>query len=157
MRVRRLKRYGRKRNKIGTQPRQHLTPAAEGDTFVRMAAECVICKAQTQLYNNGVPVCVTCSEGRDSKPKLPTSDQPVLNILRRDLQAAEERASAATAAFNAVIGDVPSGMPHPDGTQRIHNASRERSQARAGLMIAHNRLNDYLARGAVPDDLKQVS
>src|ERR1700677_1207304 len=119
-----------------------------------MAAECIFCRGQTQLYDNGMPVCVTCSEGRDSKPKLPTSKQPVLNILQRDLQAAEERASAAAAAFNAVTGDVPSGMPHSDGTQRIHNASREMSQARAGLMIAHNRLNDYLARGAVPDDLK---
>jgi hypothetical protein len=78
-------------------------------------------------------------------------------MLQRDLDIAKERASAATATFNAVTSEIPSGIPHPDGTQRIHNASREMSQARVGLMIAHNRLNEYLARGVVPEDLKQGS
>jgi hypothetical protein len=31
------------------------------------------------------------------------------------------------------------------------------AQARVGLMIAHNRLNAYLEREVVPDDLKQGS
>jgi hypothetical protein len=84
-------------------------------------------------------------------------DTLVLSILHRDLEVATERASAATAAFDSVTSEIPSGIPHPDGTQRIHNASREISQARVGLMIAHNRLNDFLSRGVVPDDLKQGS
>ena len=119
-----------------------------------MAAECIFCQAQTELYVNSVPVCITCSETRQYKRKPPTRENSVLNILHRDLDVATERASAAAATFDAVTSEIPSGFPHPDGTQRIHNASREMSQARVGLMIAHNRLNDYLARGIVPDDLK---
>jgi hypothetical protein len=122
-----------------------------------MPAECVFCKAETELYTSGVPVCLKCTESRQNKRESPTSDHPVLNILQRDLQEATERVTAATAVFNAVTSETPSGFPHPDGTQRIHNASREMSQARDGLMIAHNRLNDFLSRGIVPDDLKQGS
>jgi hypothetical protein len=121
-----------------------------------MGAECVFCKTQTELYVDSVPVCLTCSEAR-TKRKPPTRDNSILTILHRDLDVATERASAAAATFDAVTSDIPSGIPHPDGTQRIHNASREMSQARVGLMIAHNRLNDYLARGIAPDDLKQGS
>ena len=122
-----------------------------------MAVECAFCKAETELFEGGVPVCLKCSEARESKRKPPTWDPPVLNILHQDLQAATERATAATSIFNAITSEVPSGLPHPDGTQRIHDASREMSQARVGLMIAHNRLNDFLSRGIVPDDLKQDS
>jgi hypothetical protein len=118
-----------------------------------MAAECIFCKAQTELYVNGVPICIKCSDAR-TKRKPPTRETAILRILHRDLDVATERASAAAATFDAVTSEIPSGFPHPDGTQRIHNASRAMSQARIGLMIAHNRLNDFLSRGVVPDDLK---
>jgi hypothetical protein len=36
----------------------------------------------------------------------------------------------------------------------VKNVSRELAFAREKLMKAHNRLNDYLNRGIVPDDLK---
>ena len=57
--------------------------------------------------------------------------------------------------FNAVTSDVPSFIPHPDGTQRIHNASHRLTEARNAMMKAHDRLNDYLERGTVPEDLKR--
>ena len=57
--------------------------------------------------------------------------------------------------FIAVMGDVPSGLPHPDGTQRIHNASRELSAARKEVMKAHTRLNEFFGRGIIPEDLKR--
>ena len=56
--------------------------------------------------------------------------------------------------FNAITGEIPSGIPHPDGVQRIRNASRDLSSARAELMRVHNRIQDYLIRGIVPEDLK---
>jgi hypothetical protein len=46
---------------------------------------------------------------------------------------------------------VPSGLPHPDGTPRIHNASHELDTARKEMMKAHTRLNDFTERGIVPD------
>src|SRR5579859_7447552 len=115
-------------------------------------AECTFCKAETQLYDGGVPVCLKCSDG---KRKPPTSEHQILNVLRQDLQVATVRASAATAAFEAVTSEIPSGLPHPDGTQRIHNASREVTIARMEMLRAHHRLNDFLNAGVVPEDLKQ--
>jgi len=44
---------------------------------------------------------------------------------------------------------------HPDGVERIHNASRERDTARKEMMAAHNRLNDFNELGIVPEDLKR--
>jgi len=73
----------------------------------------------------------------------------------RDLHEATLRAEAATTAFHAVTGDIPSYIPQPDGTQRIHNASRALKVARDEMMTAHNRLNEFLEHGIVPDDLKR--
>ena len=118
-----------------------------------MAGECCFCKAKTELFVNGVPVCAEC-EARQIKRKPPAKDSSVLSILHRDLEIATERAKTATAVFDAVTSEIPSGIPPSDSTQRIRNVSREMSQARGGLMIAHNRLNDFLSRGVVPEDLK---
>jgi hypothetical protein len=71
-----------------------------------------------------------------------------------DLRQATIQAEASANAFAAITGDTPSGLPHPDGVQRIHNASNEMKLARDGMMKAHNRLNDYPERGIVPEDLK---
>jgi hypothetical protein len=117
-------------------------------------AACAFCKAETELYNGGVPVCVKCSEAHEGEPKSRTSEHNVLSVLKQDLQAATERAREATENFDAVSSDIPSGMPHPDGTQRIYNASRQVSVARVELMRAHHRLNDYIQRRVVPEDLK---
>jgi hypothetical protein len=50
---------------------------------------------------------------------------------------------------------IPSFIPPPDGTQRIHNASHKLTEARNTMMKAHRRLNDFLERGTVPEDLKR--
>jgi hypothetical protein len=118
-------------------------------------AECAFCKAATELYESGVPVCINCADKRESKRKPPTSEHQVLEILHRDFQAATQRAKAASASFDAVTKGVPSGLPQPDGTQRIHNASRALTVARMEMLSAHHRLNDFLNTGIVPDDLKR--
>jgi hypothetical protein len=54
--------------------------------------------------------------------------------------------------FNEVVRDIPSGLPHPDGTQRIQNVGPELGCAgKAGVAIA--RLNDFVSRDVVPEDL----
>jgi len=75
--------------------------------------------------------------------------------LYGELHDAILRADKATEAFTAVTSNIPSGIPHPDGTQRIHNASHELSSAREAMMKAHNRLNEFLESGAVREDLKR--
>jgi len=57
--------------------------------------------------------------------------------------------------LNAIMRDIPSGLPFPDGTQRIHNAANALNVARKEAMAAHRRLEDYLNHGIVPEDLKE--
>jgi hypothetical protein len=118
-------------------------------------AECSYCKAETELFISNTPVCLKCSGERESKRKPPISDTEIRNTLHWELQAAEERFKAALGAINNVTNDIPSGLPHPDGSQRIRNIYLEASTTRAAMAKAHNRLNDYLAKGIVPEDLKR--
>jgi hypothetical protein len=85
--------------------------------------------------------------------KPPPSLEKVRNQLQQELKDATERAATASAAFLAVTSQVPSGLPHPDGTQRIRNISHELAFARTALMRAHSRLDDFLISGIAPDDL----
>jgi hypothetical protein len=52
------------------------------------------------------------------------------------------------------MGDIPSGLPQPDGSQRIQNAAHALAAARNEVMRAHSRLDEYLARGVVPGDFE---
>jgi hypothetical protein len=54
------------------------------------------------------------------------------------------RADAASEDFQRVVEEIPSGMPHTDGVQRIKNVSRKLSKARDEMMEAHRLLDDYI-------------
>jgi hypothetical protein len=68
----------------------------------------------------------------------PETEHRIGTILMEALTEATARSHAASDAFSAVMGDVPSALPHPDGAQRIHNVSRELSAARKEVMLAHS-------------------
>ena len=110
--------------------------------------QCAFCKTETQLYDGNVPVCTTCTD-------LPREKRETRARLYRELHEATQRADRATEAFTAVASKIPSGIPHPDGTQRIHNAAHELNAARDAMMKAHHRLIEFLETGAAPDDLKR--
>jgi hypothetical protein len=76
-------------------------------------------------------------------------------ILFRDLAEATARTESARETFTVMTDSIPSGLPHPDGAQSIHNASRALRVARMEMLKAHTRLNDFLNRGIVPEDLKR--
>ena len=111
-------------------------------------AECAYCKTETQLYVSNVPVCLKCSDEAQEKRLAKAT-------LLRELEEATKRAEGASDAFLAITTEVPSGLPHHDGTQQIHNASHKLTAAREEMMKAHDRLNDCIERGIVPEDLKQ--
>src|SRR5665213_1249983 len=113
-------------------------------------ALCTYCQNVTELYDGGTPVCVECS-----KPQLPLSHHAIYAALQQDVTAGEERANAANAAFREVMKDIPSNLPHPDGTQRVLNVCRLLSVARREMTDADSRLNDFLALGTVPAHLKR--
>jgi len=55
--------------------------------------------------------------------------------LEQQLKVAMEAQNQAVKRFRDVIRDIPSGLPHPDGSQRILNASRDLREAH-NLVIA---------------------
>jgi hypothetical protein len=115
--------------------------------------QCSRCGTPTEIdVGHYASVCEKCSKAQTASD-LPATPE-VRAILFEELIAASERARAATEYFTKVTGNIPSGLPHPDGTQRIHNASRKLTAARNEMIKAHSRLNDYLNFGIVPEDLK---
>ena len=120
-------------------------------------AECAYCRAEIQLYNGGVPICLKCSDERENKArKGPSiSGQSIRNVLLDNIAVATARVNKANQAFFEAMGKIPSGFPHPDGTQNIHNVSRELAMARKDLMRAHAALDDFLKTGIMPEDLKR--
>jgi hypothetical protein len=117
-------------------------------------AICALCKTQeTHLYEKGVPICLDCADGRH-KPKPPATDQQIRATLLQDVIELTARNEQATEEFEALTGQIPSGLPHPDGVQRIKNASAKLATARQELMKAHRRL-DELDRGMVSENLKR--
>jgi len=123
---------------------------------------CAVCKAEeTMLYESGVPICLKCADARAKQQSAPTqrkppaTEQEIRRVLLQDILELTARTNEATKEFEAVMGQIPSGLPSPDGTQRINNASSKLTIARKELMKAHTRLNEYLENGNVPGELKR--
>jgi len=118
-------------------------------------AECIYCKAETQLFVSSIPVCLKCSEERETQRKPPKGERDARSALLQDILEATFRRNEANREFEDVMDQFPSGLPHPDGSQRIKNASAKLSTARKEMMTAHARLNDFIEHGIVPEDLKR--
>ena len=116
-------------------------------------ARCGYCKSETGLFDRGMPVCLDCARRQGTKKPSSIAEDSLV-LLQRDLKEATVRAHQATDAFNAIMGDIPSAVPQPDGTQRINNVYRELSLARREMMRAHARLTHLLDKGTVPEDLE---
>jgi hypothetical protein len=74
-------------------------------------------------------------------------------FLRAEVERAKSRYEIAKAEFTRVCTDIPSGLPHPDGTQRLHNAARDQRVSRDAFQAALDRFNDFVLRGKIPDAL----
>jgi hypothetical protein len=77
----------------------------------------------------------------------------ISRILQEQFVKARERRKVASDAFQEVSA-LPTGLPHPDGTQRVLNAFREYSLALGAVTLAAKRRTNFLAHGIVPEDLK---
>ena len=91
------------------------------------------------LFEDGAPICSACS---------------VRETLTKEVLETTAKKGEAFRKFEALMVNVPSGHPRPDGVQLIKNASNELSLARKEMTRAYARLSDYLERGIVPPDLK---
>jgi hypothetical protein len=113
-------------------------------------AQCVYCKTETELYENGTPLCVMCAGARAVSPQPSSAESQIRLSLLQEVRQATDRVNAAAESFSVIIQDIPSDVPHPDGTLRITKASHELSAAREEMMRAHRRLNDFLSGGVIP-------
>jgi len=104
------------------------------------------------LYESGMPVCLKCAKRRKSPEDDPAA---IYAILVLQLEEATRLASSACTELAALGSDAPSGAPSPNRTQRIHKAANALNAAREKAVAAQNRLEDYLERGTVPEDLKR--
>jgi hypothetical protein len=118
-------------------------------------AQCAYCETETFMFDRGVPLCIQCAEKRDSKRKPPAKAQDIRTILFQDLLRTAACSSEAASEFDEGTGQVPSGLQHPESVQGIDNASIKLSVARKEMATALDRLNNYLRRGIVPEDLRQ--
>jgi hypothetical protein len=111
-------------------------------------AICAHCKTQeTHLFENGVPICLDCADGH-IKPKPPATDEQIRATLLQDVIELTARHEQAIEEFEAATGQIPSGLPHPDGIQNIKNVSAKLATARQELMKAHRRLDEHIERGS---------
>jgi hypothetical protein len=99
-------------------------------------AVCSRCGANTELHVNGVPVCLECSDAGERNP--PTSHQ-IRTILETSVVQATREVGKANQEFRDAASKFPSGLPHPDGSQTIKNASNTLTVARNEMMTAHKR------------------
>ena len=113
---------------------------------------CGYCKSETELFDGGMPVCLDCANRLRTKQQHSEAEDSLAR-LERELKEATARAHQATDAFHDIMGDIPSSVPQPDGTQRINNVYRELSHARREMMRAHSRLTHFLDKGTIPEDL----
>jgi hypothetical protein len=146
--------------------------AALAGLLPRLQPEELPALRELMLANNALVMKEMERRGRRKKAKAPPAEAPqpapanhtplaglekVHNLLEQELKAATERTATASAAFLDVTSQVPSGLPHPDGTQRIRNMAHELAFARTQLMRAHSRMDTFLVSGIAPDDLASDS
>ena len=113
---------------------------------------CAFCKSEALPDVDGVHLCESCSAESESVIGKPKTDRQIRAALYREIQASTARAHAASEELVAIMADIPSGLPHPDGCARIQNAAYALAAARKEVMKAHSRLNEFLACGVVPSD-----
>jgi hypothetical protein len=148
--------------------------AALAGLLPRLRSEELPALRELMLANNAIVMKEMERRGKRKKPKAAAAQassekaatlspmahlEPLANLervhdlLQRELRAATERAAGASAAFLDITSQVPSGLPHPDGTQRIRNIAHELAFARTQLMRAHSRMDVFLVSGIAPEDL----
>lgn len=115
---------------------------------------CAFCESEAERAIDGVPICKGCCGKPEGEIRRLRMDRQIRATLHREVLASTARANAASEELSAIMGDIPSGLPQPDGSQRIQNAAHALRAARNAVMQAHSRLDEFLAHGVVPADFE---
>jgi hypothetical protein len=110
-------------------------------------ARCSYCDAETQLYVNGSPVCIECSEQNDPVRKPPQSSRGNLADVNASLNAARDayrQALRAQLEASALGQSLDPG--NPDGSMALRNANHQLELASARYEEA---LREFVANTSV--------
>ena len=75
------------------------------------------------------------------------------NRLKSQLDGYHAEFTAASARFDAMMKERPSGLPHPDGTLRIRQAGIDSRVALRKYMRALREFTDFTVAGILPEGL----
>jgi len=75
-------------------------------------------------------------------------------IIQDELELAMANFRETSARFKDVMSNVPSGLPHPDGSLSITQVTEAHKKSIADLQTAVKRHNQFFINKIVPDDLK---
>ena len=75
----------------------------------------------------------------------------IADALKRQLDDAFAVHVSAAARFDLIISQSPGGLPHPDGTMRIHQAAKDARTAMGNYVTALKRFSDFTLYKTVPD------
>lgn len=76
-------------------------------------------------------------------------------ILAQRLQLAQKAFERARDTFKETTSDIPSPLPHPDGTQEIRNAGNSYREAMNSYALALRDFNEFLLSRTIPAQLKE--
>ena len=83
----------------------------------------------------------------------PQSNQgAVIETLKTDLRRARLEYEATKLTFDRLVAEVPSGIPHPDGSLRIQKAGKAYRVALQNFDLALRRFSEFTLNGSLPDD-----
>ena len=77
----------------------------------------------------------------------------IRDVLKQRLDSAQAEYRTRNAQFEAIVKQVPTGMPQPDGINRVQSAGRNHHISLGRYMKALKNFTDFIMHGTVPDDL----
>jgi hypothetical protein len=80
-----------------------------------------------------------------------TKRSEIAHQLKTELDAAREIQSFTNSLFHQISNEVPSLLPHPDGSLRLQRAGAEARASLANYMKALSRYTEFTVKGIVPE------
>jgi hypothetical protein len=80
----------------------------------------------------------------------------VERALADDVEKARLNYEQARSLLNGLVADIPSHLPHPDGSLQIKNAGRELESARDAYTKALREFSAFTVNGEIPERLKKA-
>uniref|UniRef100_Q01RI4 Uncharacterized protein n=1 Tax=Solibacter usitatus (strain Ellin6076) TaxID=234267 RepID=Q01RI4_SOLUE len=82
-----------------------------------------------------------------------TYRQVIWQYLWNELEKARYEQATASARFDLLVKEVPTGIPDPDVSLRIQKATQQANAALLQYMRVLKRFTDFTLYGIVPEDL----